>query len=482
MNTENDLERTKPKNHLRRRIILSSAIFLAIVLTTFLGVYLISNSIFDTQRYTRFDPGMPEAEANRIRDAAFEADDAETYLAIHEDWFENEAGRPFVMNWDRLSKIARQTGSIRKTASSFESLRKMDQEMRLYAWNHDARLVNGKSYSPRVIEAASKRFGEKWRRFTGSTSLQPDFLGYSALQNLFWLYVRQGRSGESVDTRWLMMAATPGDSLLTSILYQILLHNDLWIDSEKLASYRAQRPDDIYIRRSVGIYYWKNQKFDKAEPLLSQSMTDFDDDPLGRYALAESRRALGQDIDPVEIMGNLCVNSIHFATQESTRLTFRAKLHRSLGNLNAAKADTEAAIKIDPLADSAWELLSEVCLELHDPVTAKTARERYEELSAKRTKLKEAVQAYITHRQKSTEFSEELFSDVQDGLREVGWELPLRLIEYRDQTLKKTGTGDPAKFLSANPLPAPDRFFLPRPVAKSKAGERGTRSLGDPKK
>ena len=417
---------------------------------------------------SRFDPNMPEAEAVRIRDEALKADDAETWLAIQEDWFLPQTLEPIEITPRTLFKMFRSYRSISKTMRVVASSPRREQEFRHVFWQTQDESRGGALYRPRIFEAAARKCGEEWRINSNSTHLQEDYLGFAASQRLFMLFRRQGRSGESLDQRWYMAISNPSARSISSNLYQILLFGDMWVFEAGLNQDLEQAPDDPWLKRCLGIMAWKKKDFAKAEPILAEAASRFDNDPLGRFAWAESRRELGLPFDPVEIMGEKCTETVHFATQESTRLTFRAQLHQSLGRLAEARTDAEAAVAIDPRSESAWESLARVCRELGDDARAAEAGVHAERWTSVRARLASMVKSATLIAQSGTsdrtlKIELPVMHRIEELVREAEWELPTRLFEAIRNRSQEASMIDPAQFLAQNRMPSPDRYFLPRP-------------------
>jgi tetratricopeptide (TPR) repeat protein len=268
-----------------------------------------------------------------------------------------------------------------------------------------------------------------------------------------------------------MTISNPSVRQISSNLYQILFFGDMGVFEAGLKHDLEQAPDDSWLKRCLGIFSWKKKDFAKAEPILAEAASRFDNDPLGRFAWAESRRELGLPFDPVEIMGEKCVGSVHFATQEATRLIFRAKLNQSQGRIAEARADAEAAVAIDPRSESAWESLARVCRELGEDARAAEAEIHAERWTSVRARLASMVKSStligLSRPSESTRKIElPLMHRIEELVREAEWELPARLFDAIGNRSPEIAEIDVGQFLAQNRMPSPDRYFLPRPTLK----------------
>ena len=72
----------------------------------------------------------------------------------------------------------------------------------------------------------------------------------------------------------------------------------------ELEEFRKQTPDDPWLARVWGLSLLSRGRSAEALPHLEAAAMAFDEDPLGRFALAECRLALGIPVDDVSVLGS----------------------------------------------------------------------------------------------------------------------------------------------------------------------------------
>jgi tetratricopeptide (TPR) repeat protein len=418
----------------------------------------------------RFDLHLPQAEAERIRDEALRRDDGETYVAIQKDRIIEEKLAKFDVTLGMAWSHFRNTQSIAKTFELFELARRRRDANELQLWQNVLDATAHLRSNPRTIEMVAHQYGELWRKAVGLPDIPEQFNGLVAGMDLSKLYERQGRIGESIDYRLYAAISMSVRSWLIAVMKYTLESDRLMIDRYDLRAQFKATPNDPWLIRLNGLSYWHSKDFGKAEPLLAVASERFDDDPLGRFAWAQSRLELRLPIDPALIMGSRCRDSVHFETQESTRLTFRAKLYVSKSEFEKAVADLVSATVLDPRNAEAWTMLAD----LHgkrgngsdaseaDAIAARlwAERRRLESIVRSASKIQHPVSRY------ETKLQDPVLLHLEHVSRQTGWDLPadiLTKIRERTSAPDRKELGD--LVLDFRP-PFPDRYFLPRPVLR----------------
>ena len=74
--------------------------------------------------------------------------------------------------------------------------------------------------------------------------------------------------------------------------------------NSELEEFVKQTPDDPWLRRVWGLFLLSRGRSAEALPHLESAATAFEEDPVGRFALAECRLALGIPVDDLSLLGS----------------------------------------------------------------------------------------------------------------------------------------------------------------------------------
>jgi tetratricopeptide (TPR) repeat protein len=467
----------KPRNSNWTCRIAARRIFtVMIVLAAFSAIVIGAYLIFDRETSRRYDSGLSTLEAERIRDAAADNDNAEIWLAIHEEILWPRFIESIHTDWKHVP------GLIWKYKSVTDALRQFRQNQYIVTVEHPeffGRAVNPlvMSYKPRIVQAGVDRIAQSIRQSHSEPDPLAHVIGEGLNGSLRAVLEIQGRWGEAADQWWYsFLAGYSLESFEHYVRFQILGgYGQSYVNLLKESMKKlAKHPNDPWLTRNVGVLNWRVGKYAEAEPLLSLASDRFTEDPEGRFAWAESRIELGLPIDPDDIMGPSCRRSIHFGTQEAMRLLFRGRLYDRLGDFESARADAELSTKIDPRNRQAWSFLSIVSKKLGDTERSQFADDQAGKWEQAENGLKVELKPF-NKRVWASKLKEPGRVNDQNGpidplieiMRDFDWP---RAATVLDSTGKyRTGVFSfPTMRKNPDLQPQiPDRLFLSRPVLRS---------------
>lgn len=188
------------------------------------------------------------------------------------------------------------------------------------------------------------------------------------------------RTGETYDSLWKIYLSSGSIQALADWVNKPLLNE---IDTrgleDELQHALAKTPDFPWLRRAMGLVAWSQGKPEQAIEHLIAAANHFENDPQGRFALAETLMATGQRIKPDLVMGpepartNRCPD-----VQAGRYYLYLGRLWESLGDgeklidafkksLNFNPAEVEAAVRLGQAAGRAGnEKLAKSCRKYAD--------------------------------------------------------------------------------------------------------------------
>lgn len=344
----------------------------------------------------RFDPNMPEPLATSMTDKAVAENDVATFVRIHDEYWHKRPRFP-EPSWPELvAGTVRAAWSTGLTAAvdrwnEFQKDQAFGLRMKWSFLTHSPVVVS----HPRIVEAAILQ-EEKYRLLGESLGALPNARSAGQVpEKLMRLYDTQLRIGEALDQLWSVAVLYDSpDALCDWVIKSMEPGIDVRGLDTTLAEYLKADPSNPFVQRAAGLLRWSQGRFAEAEPLLRSAALALDDDPLGRFAWAESRRATGLSVDPERLMGHTSPENPNFRTQESRRLVFLSKLFEANGMPQRASESAEAAVKIDPWEHEAWFRLVGMRRSAGDAEGASKAAARADSLEKIKTALRKAHEAY----------------------------------------------------------------------------------------
>ncbi len=344
----------------------------------------------------RFDPEMPEAEARTLTKAAIDSGDVDAFVALQNEYWFRRTALP-EPGWQGLSRrifrIAIDDG-IQAAWEDVRAQKSMRARLAQFQWSKMTSSSQVIEY-PRLIEATigQEEWFRKERESLGVT-VERSETG-QVHEKRMKLFDTLLRTGDALDELWRVAAYYDSPDALCDWVVKSMEPSPDFRGLEKtLSGYSKAEPGNFEVQRAMGLLRWSQGRFADAEPLLRSAAMQLDDDPLGRFAWAESRRELGLPMDAEKLMGSISQDNPNYRTQEGRRLVLLAKLFETGGDSQRAKESLEKSVKINPWEREAWYRLASVRAAAGEAEGAKQARERAESLEAVETAIRKAHETY----------------------------------------------------------------------------------------
>ncbi len=167
------------------------------------------------------------------------------------------------------------------------------------------------------------------------------------------LYSSEFRTGESFDELWKLFLDTKNPRALADWLAKPLIHemDTRGLESDLKSAFQND-PEFPWVRRAWGLLLWSSGRYQEAVENLGAVVQMFENDPQGRFGLAESLMSMGQKIDPLQIMGQPPELSGCPDTQSARYYLNLGRLYESQSDLLKAVEQYKKSIKSNP---AEWE-------------------------------------------------------------------------------------------------------------------------------
>jgi tetratricopeptide (TPR) repeat protein len=158
-----------------------------------------------------------------------------------------------------------------------------------------------------------------------------------------------------------------------------------------LEEFLKQTPDDPWLRRVWGLFLLSRGRSAEALPHLEAAATAFDTDPLGRFALAECRLALGIPLDDLSLLGSppsRAVDAARWWVLRSRLAEVRGRDEETLENLRQA-------ISVDPRNTEGHFRLGQAMIRRGDRQGGQVHLDRAEALGLRQDNLKRELRRLV---------------------------------------------------------------------------------------
>ena len=253
-------------------------------------------------------------------------------------WGDVEAGlRPWLQRhpqdsgaWELLGGVLFDQGRLDDALTALRQVREVDR-----GWAN-AQLVIGE------IAIRQHRLAEAEQCFRGASARNRQAV--EPLERLVSLLTLERRPAEAraVLRRLFQITRDPrhlADSILISELESEV--RDL---SPELEEFLKQTPDDPWLRRVWGLFLLSRGRSAEALPHLEAAAMAFEEDPLGRFAWAECRMALGIAADDLSLLGSPPSR----AADAARWWVLRSRLAEALGRDEETLENLRKAVSINP--------------------------------------------------------------------------------------------------------------------------------------
>ena len=232
--------------------------------------------------------------------------------------------------WEMLGGVLFDRGRMEDALAALRQVREVDPGF------VNAQTVIGE------IAVRRRRLAEAERSFRRAAGRNPRAV--EPLERLASLLSLERRPAEARSVlRQLFQVTRDPRHLADSILISGL-ESEVRDRNPELEEFRKQTPDDPWLARAWGLSLLSHGRAAEALPHLEAAAIAFDEDPLGRFALAECRLALGIPVVDVSVLGSPPAR----AADAARWWVLCGRLAEVRGRDDAALEDLRKAISTDP--------------------------------------------------------------------------------------------------------------------------------------
>ncbi|HZW33109.1 MAG TPA: FG-GAP-like repeat-containing protein [Isosphaeraceae bacterium] len=353
--------------------------------------------------------------------------------------------------WEMLGGLLVDRGRTEEALTALRQVRARDE-----GWVHAQTLLG-------EIAVRQRRLAEAERIFRGVA--ERDRRDVKPLERLASLLVLERRTAEAREVlRRLFQVSRQPRHLVDSILVT-QIESEVQDSSPELEEFLRQTPDDPWLGRAWGLFLHAHGRSAEARPYLEAAAVAFEDDPLGRFALAECRMALGDSQHDLALLGTPPSRAV----DASRWWVLRSRLAEAWGRDEEALLGLQKAVAADPRNAEAHYRLGQVLIRRGDRPAARVHLDRAEALGVRDDRLKRELRRLLRE-----PFDGDALLRIGQLCQEVGMTAEARdwfeLALQRDPRHRSPPPGfDPARLAPWDDGPA---VALSRPVLKASASPR----------
>lgn len=169
------------------------------------------------------------------------------------------------------------------------------------------------------------------------------------LKRLLPILILERRTAEARDVLRRLFRATRDPRYLADAHLLAQTETEARDLSEEIERYLLRTPDDPWLRRAWGMYLLSRGRAREALSHLEFAAAAFDNDPAGRFALAECRMAEGVSVDDLSVLGPEPGQAVDAARW----WVFRSRLSEASGRDDEALRALQEAVRANPLGSEA---------------------------------------------------------------------------------------------------------------------------------
>jgi tetratricopeptide (TPR) repeat protein len=272
--------------------------------------------------------------------------------------------------WAMLGGLLFDRGREHEALSALRRVREVDD-----GWLHSQTLIG-------EIAIRQHRIAEAERIFAGAA--QSNRPAIEPLRRLVYILSLERRPAEARSVLWRLYRITRDPRHLADCCRISLGEEDERDSSSEIGEYLRQTPDDPWLGRAWGLFLLAQGQPSQALPHLEAAALDFENDPIGRFALAECRMALGFAVDDLSILGTRPSSAL-----ESARWwVLLSRLEEVWGKADDALESLRKAISADPENHEALYRLGRTLMRRGEPEEARAQLDRAEVLVTRKGKLR----------------------------------------------------------------------------------------------
>jgi tetratricopeptide (TPR) repeat protein len=159
-------------------------------------------------------------------------------------------------------------------------------------------------------------------------------------ERLVYLLSLQQRSAEARDRLWEMYRISNDPRILVDMVLAPTNSEDVRGLAPELEDFVKKTPNDPFLNRAWGLALLLKGRGAEALPFLERAAETLENDPVGRFALAECRMAQGQSVRDLSAIGTMP----SVPADAARWWVLRSRLEEAWGRHDAALASLKAAI------------------------------------------------------------------------------------------------------------------------------------------
>ena len=164
-------------------------------------------------------------------------------------------------------------------------------------------------------------------------------------QRLFYLFSLQQRTAEARSVLWQMYHIRDDPHILLDLVLEMLTdQEDVRGLAPELEQFLATTPDDPFLRRAWGMGLLHQGRAPEALAHLEAAASLLENDPIGRFSLAECRILLGQPVEIEEVFGSIPERP----SEAAQWWLFRGRIEETTGFLERSVSSFERAVALQP--------------------------------------------------------------------------------------------------------------------------------------
>jgi thioredoxin-like negative regulator of GroEL len=175
-------------------------------------------------------------------------------------------------------------------------------------------------------------------------AVEGDRRAVEPLKQLSSLLVLERRTAEAHAVLRRLFQITRDPRHLADAILVSQLESEVRDMSPEIEEYLNQTPEDPWLRRVWGLFLLSRGRSAEALPHLEAAAAAFEDDPTGRFALAECHMALGISGDDLSILGTPPARGLDAARW----WVFRGRLAEAWGRADDMSESLRQAVSADP--------------------------------------------------------------------------------------------------------------------------------------
>jgi tetratricopeptide (TPR) repeat protein len=279
--------------------------------------------------------------------------------------------------WEMLGGLLFDQGRFEDALQALRQVREVDR-----GWANAQTVIGEIAVRQRRLAEAEQCF----RRAAGR-----DRRAVEPLERLVSLLSLERRPAEARSAlRRLFQITRDPRHLADSILISQLESEVRDLDPE-LEEFQKQAPHDPWLRRVWGLYLLSRGRSADALPHLEAAATAFEEDPLGRFALAECRMTLGIPVDDLSLLGSPPLRAIDAARW----WVLRGRLAEVQGRDDEALENLAKAVRADPRNAAGHFRLGQAMVRRGDRAGGQVHLDRAESLGIRQENLKREIRRLL---------------------------------------------------------------------------------------